>query len=121
MSVDFNQLEQGYEAKFKLDEEQRFKAEAKRNKLLGLWVAEKFGLTGEAAQRYAITVVDADLEEPGIADVVRKVLKDAEARNVAISEEDIKTQLDVCYVQALKDLEGEFPMPLGNDHKPIGG
>lgn len=121
MTVDFNQLEQGYEAKFKLDAEQRFKAEAKRNKLLGLWAADKFGLTGEEANQYAKTVIDSDLEEAGIADVVRKVMKDFAEHKIAMTEAEIIAKLDAFMVQALKEMEGKYPSALGGDHKPVGG
>ena len=69
----FDKREEGFEKKFAMDEEQKFKAEARRNKLLGLWVAEKLGMTGDAAAAYAKEVVAADFEEAGDSDVVRKV------------------------------------------------
>ena len=65
----FDKREEGFEKKFALDEEQKFKAEARRNKLLGLWVAEKLGMTGDAATAYAKEVVAADFEEAGDGDV----------------------------------------------------
>jgi len=61
----FDKREEGFERKFALDEEQKFKAEARRDKLLGLWIAEKLGLSGDAAAAYAKDVVIADLEEAG--------------------------------------------------------
>jgi len=70
----FERRKEGFEKKFALDQEQKFKAEARRNRLLGLWAAEKLGFTGEAAMAYAREVVAADFEEAGDADVVRKVL-----------------------------------------------
>ncbi len=121
MTDAFRALEQSYEAKFKLDQENQFKAEAKRNKLLGLWVAEKFGLSGDEAQAYAIEVVDADFEEPGIEDVIRKIDKDCDDRNVTISRDDLLKAVDKFYAQALEALGHEFPEPLGNDHSPVGG
>ena len=69
----FDKREEGFEKKFALDEEQKFKAEARRNKLLGLWVAEKLGMSGDAASAYAKEVVAADFEAAGDGDVVRKV------------------------------------------------
>ena len=69
----FDKREEGFEKKFALDEEQKFKAEARRNKLLGLLVAEKLGMSGDAATAYAKEVVAADFEEDG--DVLRKVLE----------------------------------------------
>jgi hypothetical protein len=84
--------EEGFEKKFALDEEQRFKAEARRNKLLGLWAAEKLGLTGDAAAAYAREVVTADFEESGDSDVLRKVTKDLADKGV--SEQQIRVKMD---------------------------
>ena len=69
----FEDREKGFERKFAHDEELKFKATARRNKLLGLWAAEQMGLSGDAAQAYAREVIKADLEEPGEEDVVRKI------------------------------------------------
>ena len=69
----FDKREEGFEKKFALDAEQKFKAEARRNKLLGLWAAEKLGLTGDAATAYSKEVVAADFEEAGDEDVQNKV------------------------------------------------
>ncbi|MCL6284298.1 DUF1476 domain-containing protein [Ruegeria sp. 2012CJ41-6] len=76
----FDERENAFEAKFAHDEEMQFKAEARCNKLLGLWAAEQLGKTGDAAQDYALSVVKADFEEPGTEDVVRKVTADLEGR-----------------------------------------
>lgn len=72
----FDDRETAFEAKFAHDEEMQFKAEARRNKLLGLWAADLLGLSGDEADAYAKTVVAADFEEPGHEDVVRKVAGD---------------------------------------------
>jgi hypothetical protein len=109
MSDKFNEREQGYEAKFRLDQELEFKARSRRNKLFGLWLAEKLGMTEQEADAYAKTVVAADLEEPGDADVIRKVTKDLEERNLEISEGEIVKQLDHFYSVARKEMEGEAP------------
>jgi len=69
----FDKREEGFEKKYAVDEEQKFKAMARRNKLLGLWVAEQLGLAGDAANAYAKEVVAADFEQPGDNDVVHKV------------------------------------------------
>ena len=82
----FDKREEGFEKKFALDEEQKFKAEARRNKLLGLWAAEKLGMTGDAATAYAKEVVAADFEEAGDDDVLRKVMGDLAAKGVAVTE-----------------------------------
>ncbi|MBK6467359.1 MAG: DUF1476 domain-containing protein [Rhodobacter sp.] len=72
----FDDRENAFESKFAHDSEMQFKAEARRNKLLGLWAADLMGKSGEAAADYAIEVVTADFEEAGIEDVVRKVAAD---------------------------------------------
>ncbi|MCP1831986.1 MULTISPECIES: DUF1476 domain-containing protein [Bradyrhizobium] len=91
---EFNKREEGFEKKFALDEEQKFKAEARRNKLLGLWAAEKLGITGDAASAYAKEVVAADFEEAGDNDVLHKVLKDLSAKDEAVTERDIRAKMD---------------------------
>jgi hypothetical protein len=86
----FDKREEGFEKKFALDEEQKFKANARRNKLLGLWAAEKLGLTGTAADAYAKEVVAADFEEAGDEDVFRKVRKDFDAKGINESDHQIR-------------------------------
>ncbi len=97
----FDKREEGFEKKFALDEEQKFKAEARRNKLLGLWVAEKLGITGDAAAAYAKEVVAADFEKPGDGDVVRKVMRDLAAKNVALTEPQLRAKMDTLMAQAI--------------------
>jgi hypothetical protein len=80
----FDKREEGFEKKFALDEEQKFKAEARRNRLLGQWVAEKLGISGDAATTYAKEVVAADFEEAGHGDVLRKVMGDITAKGVSL-------------------------------------
>ena len=90
----FDKREEGFERKFALDEEQKFKAEARRNKLLGLWAAEKLGLTGDAATAYAKEVVAADFEEAGDKDVQDKVMKDFAAKGVATTTAEVRAKMD---------------------------
>lgn len=90
---EFNKREEGFEKKFALDEEQKFRAEARRNRLLGLWAAEKLGISGEAATAYAKEVVAADFEEAGDGDVLRKVMADFAAGNVAVTEQAIRGKM----------------------------
>jgi hypothetical protein len=90
----FDKREEGFEKKFALDEELRFKASARRNKLLGLWAAEKLGITGAAADAYAKEVVVADFEEAGDNDVFRKLRKDFDAKGVAQSDAQIRTAMN---------------------------
>ena len=92
----FNDREKGQEAKFAHDSELRFKAEARRNKLLGLWAAEKLGISGDAANVYAKEVVMADFEESGDDDVFKKVRKDLDAKGVTMSDPDLRrTMVDL--------------------------
>jgi hypothetical protein len=90
----FDKREEGFEKKFALDEEQKFKAEARRNRLLGLWAAEKLGLTGDEATAYSKEVVAADFEEAGDQDVQNKVVKDFTAKGVAISSAEVRAKMD---------------------------
>lgn len=76
----FDDRENAFEAKFAHDSEMQFKAEARRNKLLGLWAAELMGKSGDDAAAYAMEVVSADFEEAGTEDVVRKVAEDLKGK-----------------------------------------
>jgi hypothetical protein len=92
----FDKREEGFEKKFALDEELRFKANARRNRLLGMWAAGKMGLSGPDADAYAKEVVVADFEEAGDDDVFRKIRKDFDAKGVAQSDQEIrKTMTDL--------------------------
>jgi hypothetical protein len=97
----FDKREEGFEKKFALDEEQKFKAEARRNKLLGLWVAGQLGLSGDDANAYAKEVVAAEFEEAGHADVVRKVMGDLTAKGIAVTEAQIGARMDELMAQAI--------------------
>jgi hypothetical protein len=103
----FEDREKGYERKFAHDEELKFKATARRNKLLGLWAAELMGLSGDAAQAYAREVIKADLEEPGEEDVVRKIRRDFDAKGVDQSDHQIRRQMAELLGQAVSQLEAE--------------
>lgn len=90
----FEDRQKGQEAKFAFDAEKKFKAEARRNKLLGIWAAELLGLTGDAANAYAAEVVAADFQEAGDEDVFRKVSTDLKAKGVAIDDAAIRAKMD---------------------------
>ncbi|PZT94702.1 MAG: DUF1476 domain-containing protein [Brevundimonas sp.] len=90
----FDDREKGYEAKYALDQEQEFKAIARRNRMLGLWAAEKMGLSAESADQYAAAVVRADFEQPGDEDVFRKVAGDFKASGLSVSEGEIRSKID---------------------------
>ena len=101
----FDKREEGFEKKFALDEEQRFKAMARRNKLLGLWAAEKMGLSGPDAETYAKTVVKADFEEAGDDDVFRKVRADFDAAKIAQSDHQIRRTMDELMQTAITQIK----------------
>jgi hypothetical protein len=101
----FDDRKKGYENKFAHDEELRFKATARRNKLLGLWAAEKLGLVGDAANDYAKEVVAADFEEAGDDDVVRKVLGDFKAKNVDQSDHQVRRTMDELMATAVDQIQ----------------
>ncbi|PZO80458.1 MAG: DUF1476 domain-containing protein [Mesorhizobium amorphae] len=86
--------QEGFERKFAMDEETRFKATARRNKLLGLWAAEKLGKSGDEADAYAKDVVRADFEEAGDDDVFRKVFGDLQAGGAKEGETDVRRAME---------------------------
>ena len=90
----FDDREKGYEAKYALDQEQEVKAVARRNKSLGLWAADKMGLSPESADQYASAVVRADFEQPGEEDVFRKVAGDFKGSGLTVSEGEIRSKMD---------------------------
>jgi hypothetical protein len=98
----FDKREEGFEKKFAHDEELRFKANARRNKMLGLWAADKLGLTGPEAEAYAKEVVLAALEDGG--DAFRKLRKDFDAKNVAQSDHQIRRTMDEMMEQAIAQI-----------------
>ena len=101
----FDKREEGFEKKFAHDEELRFKANARRNKMLGLWAAEKLGLAGDAANAYAKEVVMADFEEAGDNDVLHKVMKDLADKGVASSEQDVRRAMTDLMEKAIADIK----------------
>jgi len=90
----FDEREKGFEGKFVLDQEQEFRAVARRNRQLGLWAAEKMGLSTESAEQYAAAVVRADFEQPGEEDVFRKVAGDFKASGMTVSEGELRSKMD---------------------------
>ena len=92
----FDKRQEGFEKKFAHDEELRFKASARRNRLLGQWAAEKLGLSGDEAAAYAKEVVMSDFDEAGDEDVFRKVRADFDAKSVDQSDHQIRrTMVDL--------------------------
>jgi hypothetical protein len=101
----FDDRRDSFEKKFAHDEELRFKATARRNKLLGQWAAGRLGKSGAEADEYAKSVVMADFEEAGDGDVIRKVKADLEAGGQSASEAEIKAKLDDLLSQAVTEIQ----------------
>ena len=89
----FEDRENAFESKFAHDEETKFKINARRNRLLGLWAAEQMGLEGDDADAYAKAVVRADFDEPGEEDVFRKVWGDFQEKEIDVSEHRVRRQM----------------------------
>ena len=101
----FDKREEAFEKQFAHDEELRFKATARRDKMLGLWAAEKLGLTGDKAEEYAKSVVVADLEEAGDDDVFRKIRADFDAAKVEQSDHQIRRVMDELLATAVEQIK----------------
>ncbi|MEQ9487691.1 MAG: DUF1476 domain-containing protein [Alphaproteobacteria bacterium] len=101
----FDDREKAFESKYGRDQENEFKIVARRNKLLGLWVAEKLGKTGEAAESYAKEVVTADFEEVGHDDVVRKIMADLNSAGIDLSEHLVRSEMDKLLLVARQQIE----------------
>ncbi|PND18041.1 hypothetical protein CN934_30175 [Ensifer sp. MMN_5] len=97
--------QEGFEKKFAMDEETKFKAMARRNKLFGLWAAEKLGKTGTDADTYAKEVVQADFEEVGDNDVFRKVRTDFDVAGVVLSDTQIRSIMDELLLAAVEQIK----------------
>jgi hypothetical protein len=103
----FEDREKGFERKFAHDEELKFRATARRNKLIGLWAAEQLGLSGDEAHAYAREVIKADLAEPGDEDVFRKVRSDFDAKGVGQSDHQIRRMIGDMMAEAMRQIESE--------------
>ncbi|MET0313742.1 MAG: DUF1476 domain-containing protein [Hansschlegelia sp.] len=103
----FDSRERALEAIFVHDEEMKFCAYARRNKLLGLWAAEKLGKAGDAADAYAKAVVMSDFEEEGDHDVFRKIRGDFDHAGVAETDHDIRRTMDELLARAVEQLSAE--------------
>ena len=101
----FDKRKEGFESKFARDEELRFKSTARRNKLLGLWAAEKLGKSGAEADAYAREVVRADMQEAGDEDVFRKVRADFDAVGVPQSDHQIRRTMEELLIEAASQIE----------------
>lgn len=101
----FDEREKGFEKKFAHDQDLKFKAEARRNKLLAEWAAAKLGMSGEAVEDYVKAVRRADFEEAGDDDVFRKIRKDFDDKGVAVSDGDLRAAMDDFLAKAVEAVE----------------
>jgi hypothetical protein len=104
--TDFNDRERGEEAKFAHDEDMAFRIAARRNRLLGHWAAEKMGLTPEETDAYAKEVVQAEFEEAGDEDVIRKLLGDLTSAGHDVDEAGVRAALEEKSIEARRQLMG---------------
>jgi len=107
MADSFSKREKGEELKYEMDQDRLFRVESRRNKLLGLWLAEIFGLTGDDAANYAKEVVASDFDEPGIEDVIRKVMGDIKEHNAPVSEDQVRSKIQELESIALDQIKNE--------------
>jgi hypothetical protein len=101
----FDKREEAFEQQFAHDEELRFKATARRNKLLGHWAAEKLGLSGADADSYALAIVMSDIDDAGAHDVTRKIRKDFDAKGVVQSDHQIGRVMSELMEKAIADIK----------------
>jgi hypothetical protein len=103
----FDEREKGFETKYKRDQELEFKITARRNKLLGLWAAEKLGISDADAEAYAKEVVMSDFEKPGEEDVVEKVMGDFADKGADVAENELRTEMARLMATAREQIESQ--------------
>ena len=101
----FDKREEGFEKQFAHDEELKFKATARRNKIVGLWAAEKLGLTGTDADDYAKALVVADLESTGDHDLFGRLRKEFDAKGVSVPDQQIRRTIDDLTARAISEIK----------------
>ncbi|MGE8942513.1 DUF1476 domain-containing protein [Leptospira interrogans] len=102
----FDERQKGFEKKFAHDQDLKFKAESRRNKMLGEWAAAKLGITGSDVDDYVKAVRKADLAQKGDEDVLKKLHDDFAAKGVSISDQEIRSTMDGFLAKAVQDIEG---------------
>lgn len=107
MADAINDRRKAFEEKFRMDQDLQFKVSSRRNKLLGLWLGERFGISGDKLAEYASSVVMADLAKPGDDDVIGKVMADIKERNISIGEADVRAKLAELAVTAKDQIIAE--------------
>ena len=101
----FDDREHAYEAHFALEAQLEFKAEARRDRLLGLWAGERLGLSGDDLENYVLSVMRADLREPGDHDVYQKVLADLADKDAHVRPQDVRERMDAFLIQARAEVQ----------------
>ena len=101
----FDDREKSFEKKFALDQDLKFKAESRRNKMLAEWAAAKLGMSGTAVEDYIKAVRKADLEEKGDDDVFRKVAKDLAGKGLTVTDAEIRAKMGEFLAKAVTDIE----------------
>jgi hypothetical protein len=107
MSDAFSDRQKGFERKYQLDAEQQFRANARRDKLFGQWIAAKLGHSGADADKYAQEVVASNFEKPGDEDMFDKVRKDLKAKNVTVADAELKSKLTEMHGVAAQQIAAE--------------
>ena len=103
----FNDREKSFEKKFAMDEELKFKAEARRNRLLGQWAASKLGLSGAAVDDYVKAVRKADLAQKGDDDVFQKIKQDLKDKGVSVADSELRQAMNDFLASAVQQLQAE--------------
>jgi hypothetical protein len=104
MTDAFQNREKGFERKYQMDRDQEFRVQARRDKLFGAWLAERFGLSGDEAEAYTLEVVDSNFEKPGDDDMMDKVKADIAERGASIDEAELASKLSDCMHEAYKQI-----------------
>jgi hypothetical protein len=115
------EIEKGHEAKYKLDEELRFKIRCRCNRVFGNWAARHLGMAGQEADNYARSLVRLALDAPRAEIVLETVSGDFRAAGVRMKDDDIRAAYAKFYAEASEAVETDYPMPLDRDHVQIGG
>jgi len=103
----FDERKNASETKFVLDAAKEFKSEARRNKKLGHWAAGLMGIEGDEVEKYALSIIAADMEEAGDEDVFRKLRKDLDAANIELSDSAIRDKMSACLAEAREEVYGD--------------
>lgn len=117
----FDEREKGYEAKYKLDQERLFKARSRRDKLIGLWAAERMAMDAGAAAAYAGEMVVAGMGGGGEETLIARLLDDLAEGSPGIGEAEVRAEMARLFETAKEQIAEEYPKPLDSDHGRVGG